>query len=261
MYDPKTNTVKVFTSSGTFKFNNKTSKIDEVLDEKDVMLVDELSEVSKTQLEEWLSLSSWFGSFKKISSSEAVNKTLLFYDISSKSIKICDTNKGISSVKINKIDELPDANFGYIESCHLMTRKQFLEWLEGNWSPPVNKKNHELKQDFVAEIQQKKKRKYIHTVHDGTVLIEDIQIEGNPLKLSGKYHFVPVDSVGEDKIESSIFLAILLKKGKVEYVDEEYVADNKHKFKKSMSLNTTLPVGNVDDFTEKDNDIITINVE
>jgi len=268
--DPKTNSIKIFTSSGTYKFKHKTSNIDKAIDEEDVILIDELSEISKTQLEEWLSLSSWFESFKKISLSEAVDKTLLFYDVPSKTIKVCDSEKGIYSINVDKasINELSDNLFGYIESCQLITKKQFIEWLEGSWVPPIKKqtKIQELKQQSPAiskNASQKKteNKEYLHTIHDGTVLIEDILMGDSYLKLEGKYHFVPVDDIGKDKIEASNFIKILLKKGKIEYVKEEYVAANKHKFKKQTSLNTTLPVGNVDDFTENDSNIITINVE
>lgn len=249
LHVPKNNIIKLFTQNKTTLITNHTKYAS--FNDEDVMLIESVSEISKTQLEEWLTLSSWFEESRLVDVENVIDKTILLYDPESKAIKVCDQKKGIYSINMDKesIESLEGTLFGYIESAILMTKNQFFEWLSGKYVPvPKNKPEKQLKG-----------KKYLHTINDGTVLIEDIDIEGNPLKLSGKYHFVSVDSIGEAKIEASNFIKILLNKKKIEYVDEEYVQINKHKFKKNSSVNNTIPVGSVDDFFEKDENAIYID--
>lgn len=255
VHEPQKNTLNIYTTNGTLKTKTTNRTVLDKINEEDIILIEEVSEISKTQLEEWLSLSSWFDEFKRVSISDVIDKTILFYDSETQTIKVCDLNKGIYSIEFNKesIEHLADSSFGYVESAHLMTKKQFSDWLCGIYIPEPKKKNEEY-----PTQKPNKQDLYLHTVDDRTVLIEDIQIEGYPLKLSGRYHFVPVNSIGWDVINSSEYYKILMSRKKIELVGEEYVQANKHKFKKSSSLNTTLPVGNVDDFMEKDENTIYI---
>lgn len=78
-------------------------------------------------------------------------------------------------------------------------------------------------------LQKDRHRYYIHPVNDGTVLVTDIITKKYPhgLRLSGKDHFILIDEVGKGVLNESPFYQILLKKGKLEVVDQAYV--NKHK--------------------------------
>jgi len=106
----------------------------------------------------------------------------------------------------------------------------------------------------------KSNKKYIHSVDERTILIEDIEMEDDCLRLKGKYHFVAVDDVGEERLAASPHYNVFLKKGKIEIVDEEYVMENKYKYQKKPTV-STLPVGSVDDFAnDGGGDIITINI-
>ena len=256
LYIPKKNVIKIYLKSKVYTYNQKKDSISSCLDLGDILLIESLSIISKTQLLSWLALSSWFDKFKPLSTEDAENLPILFYDSVANVIRFCDPERGLFTFKLNsqKLLDLSDTYMAYIESAHLLSQKQFLLWLNSGWEP----------QSKIKELTNKPKvkQKYIHPVNNGTILIEDIKTGDEPLKLSGQYHFIPIDSIGEDRLKASVNYQILLKKGKIEIVDEEYVEANKHKYKTQASLNSTLPVGSVSDFLdqEENSDIPTINI-
>jgi len=253
---PTTHKTKVYTESQTHTFNNLNQSILDVLEaDNDVLLVSGLSSMSKIQFSEWLNMSSWFDGFSEVSIDEALNMTVVFCDAKNNNLHICSPDKGTEKHPLQSnqpIDDKLPERIAFVESADLMTQKQFAKKIDGAWLPPKTKKSS------LSPVS--KSKKYIHTVHDGTVLIEDIQV-----KLSGKWRFTPVDDIGEDKLYNSLHFQVLLKKGKVEIVDQAYVDANKHKTKKSVPIDNTLPVGSVSDFLEeKDNSndgVIKIDVQ
>jgi len=246
--------LKLYTSLKTSSFPKLEPEILSWLMDGDVLIVDKACSVSKIQLNEWLNDSSWFDSFDLIDHS-LFEMIVIFYDSQNRMVHICNPNKGLISLKENNkkiMNILPEIELALVESADLMTRKQFSKWLESDL--PLKKETkfeNKPKENKKINVQNK----YIHTVHDGTVLVEDILISGTPLKLKGKYHFVPINSFGgESALENSVFYRTLLKKNKVELVDEEFVEKNKHKYKEQTSLSSTLEVGNVDDFFDDKKD-------
>ena len=249
--------MKLYTPSKVYNFEKKGQNITSWLEGDDVIVVKSLSSMSKTQLAEWLGLSSWFEQFNPLPIDTGIDMSVIFYDAEHNLIRVCDPEKGLSTYKFGDqklIEKLPE-RIAFVEKVDLMRKSQFANWLEGKWRPPEETKT---KQTSNASVVNKK---YIHTVHDGTVLLEDIEIDGGPLRLSGKWNFVPVNKIGEERLYSSYHYQILLKMNKVEIVDEAYVEANKHKYKKSPSISSGLQVGSVDDFfKEEDSDTITINL-
>ena len=261
IYSEKKRKLKLYTNTKIYEFEKLGHNISSWVDSNDILIIAGLSLVSKTQLREWLRLDSWFSSFPKLSLDDALNMTLVLYNEKTELATIYDS-EGISVFRVNDdslFDGLPN-KIGYIEAADLLTKKQFVDWLGGKKVAPNVKNNSSISE--IAPKPAQSSKKYLHTVHDGTVLIEDIQVQGAALRLSGKWHFVPVSMIGEENLKSSVHFQVLEKKGKIEIVDEEYVQANKHKLKKPTSHVSTLPVGNVDDFLNGDDgDIIQIDVK
>jgi len=254
LYSPENECVKIYTETETFEFKEKTEKAIDAVSDKSVVWIETLSLMSKTQLKSWLNLSSWFDKFKPISAIDAINMDIIFYDAKTQMVYLCDTVVGLEMInpKNSKRFSLLPESIAFVESAKLLTKKQFANWLVSGIEPEIKK----------TTPPSSSSAQYIHTKHDGTVLVEDIQIDGNPLRLNGKYHFVSVDSIGKDRLEASVNFKILQKYDKVEFVDEDYVQANKHKYKPHVSSATTLPVGDVKDFTtgEANDNIISIDL-
>ena len=256
IHSPETKRLKLYTPSKVYNFEKRGPNITSWLEGDDVIVVKSLSSMSKTQLAEWLDLSSWFERFSPVSNSIGIDMSIIFYDAEHNLVRVCDPEKGISTHKFGNqklIEKLPE-RIAFVEKVDIMRKNQFAQWLQGTWKPPEQAATQ-------SKPKPTKNKRYLHTVHDGTVLIEDIEIDGEPLRLSGKWNFVPVDKIGEERLYSSYHYQVLIKKGKIEIVDEAYVEANKHKYKKSPSISSGLPVGSVDDFfKEEDSNTITINL-
>lgn len=126
----------------------------------------------------------------------------------------------------------------------------------------IIRKNDVLKYIPENVIKNKIIKKYVHAIVGGAVLIEDIIIDGFPLTLK-QHSFVPVDSIGEERLNNSPYFQILKNKGKIEIVDEDYVinASKNTQIKKSRNVVSSLPVGDVKDFLdEKRDDLIEIEI-
>jgi len=261
LYSPKSNKLKLYTPSKVFNFERKNQDIQSWLTGSDVLMIDKTSRMSKIEFFEWINMSSFFEDFPTLTIDIAIEIPIVFYDVSNNYVRLCDPENGISTHKLSSkrlSSKLPDY-FAYVEAAHLMTKKQFAEWLSSGKIENVQKIG---KEEIIDEIitNSKQSKKYIHTVNDGTVLVEDIKVNDGILRLNGRWHFVPVDTIGEDVLDSSTNYQILLKKGKVEVVDQQYYDANKHKYKPTTSLMSTLPVGSVDDFLKEDSDIPVIEI-
>jgi len=262
--DFETNLVRIFTSTRSYLFDKKSTTIFSKIDSSNILVAQKLSLVSKQQFLSWIGLSSCSDKIVSTSAKDVIEMPLLLYDDNSNTFYICSIDNGIWSFNYNKKNttKLPK-QMGYIEEAHLMNKQQFITWLNEQWQTKENISNSEIyslpKQEFIPS--QEKEEEYLHACYDGTVLIEDIRDkDNNLLQLQGKYHFVPVSSIGKDRLSASIHYQILRKKGKVEIVNEEYVQKNKHKYKPITKHNSMLPVGSVDDFLNKNDDMNTINL-
>jgi len=247
LWDKKKELVRLYVNSKTFTVYDKKEYIESLIEEDEIILIEKLSLMSKTQLISWLNLSG--EKFNPISISDGFNMPIIFYDTSYTTIKLCDAISGFSSHYLKDLESIVDKNgdFAYVERASLMNKKQFISLIE-------NKKLEE----------QSSGKKYLHTVHDGTVLIEDVEVDGKPLQINGKYDFIEIDDSLRKKLEVSANFRILLKKGKVEEIDENYVEKNKNKAKNRPSRPSTIPVGSVKDFEKEDEnneEIITIEIQ
>lgn len=135
-------------------------------------------------------------------------------------IYICPENgttKTFSLNDPNMLNYLPDDDILYVQSGKYITKQQFADWLNHN-EPTTGFSN----------------RKYIHATKNGVIVMDDIKTQRFPegLHLQGKYHFIPVDEIGQDNLDESTVFRVCFAQGKVEYVDENYVQQNKHKGKK-----------------------------
>ena len=234
IYLPKTNQLKIYTKNGIIR---ETSGLELILDE-DIIMVESLSLMSKDQLSDLLDGLS-LETFPKLAIEDSLSISIVFFDENKQLIYACDPVKGFVLVGKQELDIL-SPQVGYIEKASLITAKQLIKIIKKEWVP--------------TELKSYNSKEYIHTKHDGTVLIGDIEINGSPLKLEGKYNFIDISSIGKEKLFASAHFRILLKKEKIEIVNDEYVQKNKHKHKQPLSGANTIPVGSVSDFVDQDQD-------
>lgn len=175
---------------------------------------------------------------------------IIFYDSDKEQVYICTEREKMKSISISDPDILthvPNDDILYVQNAHFITKKQFGAWLEGD-GEDFNDEPHRFT-GFMeestsyspsAEKMTEAATKYahsffIHPTHNGAILIADLKTPKYPngVEIVGKYDFVPVDDLGGfDALEESLHYKVLLKKGKIEVVDYNYV--KKHYGKKKM---------------------------
>jgi hypothetical protein len=173
--------------------------------------------------------------------------TIIFYDANNERLYICtetDKTRVISTKDPSLMDFIPNDNILYVENGHFITKEQFSQWLNGDFE--LNSSSQEdtdevsrfagflnqdqsVRTDAVQTEQSPSQRLYVHSTSNGTIRIEDIEQFPEGIQLNGKWHFLPVDEIGEDILMRSSHFQILLAKGKAEIVNESYVRANKHK--------------------------------
>lgn len=176
---------------------------------------------------------------------------IVFYDANSNKLHICsptDKTRIISKNDPDLMSYIPNDDILYVTNGHYFTKQQFFNWLTGKMSiksEPGDEimssgpsRHMGLLQDGHIHSGQKQSqapsnKKYLHCKNPGSVLIEDIQTDKFPegcIALHGKWQFIDVDTIGGiETLESSPFYRVLLKRGKIEIVDETYVQQHKHK--------------------------------
>ncbi len=142
------------------------------------------------------------------------------------------------SKKVNKdtlLKTVPEEDIFYVKDAYIFGKEQFIDFVSGN-----KKFQTQEADDFDSGFrfnnqpqteQADPNKLYIHTTRAGTVRIEDITSKDFPdgIQLNGKYHFIPVNLIGEHNLEESRQFKHLMAKGKIEIVSEEYVKKNRHK--------------------------------
>ncbi len=191
---------------------------------------------------------------------------IVLYDKNADCIYICRPNEKTVVVKVNDpriMDMIPEDDILYITNGHYFTKQQFADYLSGKMTPqrnaldsvisepsryegflddnlsqgtPAQPKQRQLQPNYKT-MAPSSNRKFIHCTGNGHVLVEDISTPKFPggVALQGKWHFIAVDEIGEDELSNSKWFEILLKKGKVEVVDEAYVQQHAHKLKNKKS--------------------------
>lgn len=178
---------------------------------------------------------------------------IIFYDAIDEKIYVCSETNRTQVLDINDpelLDYIPNDDILYVQSGHYITKKQFGDWVSGQMNldgdmvydyPTTNRfspENIGIKTPAsTATTPTEKERYYIHPTANGTILVEDIKTERYPygLRLDGKYHFIPIDIIGEDVLDESSFFRTLLARGKLEVVGQAYVNENKHKTHRQVS--------------------------
>lgn len=183
--------------------------------------------------------------------------TIIFLNPINGKLYICTENEPTKIVDPSDPDVLkyiPNDDILYVENGHIIQKDVFATWLESGVDTTPRKL---FKQDFDAgfrlkdnaPVQQQSfcppgdpNRLYIHPVHNGTVIIGDIVNDRFPegIQLTGKYHCIPIDEIGEENLSESRHFKVLLAKGKVEVVNENFVKRNAHKNKKRSAADAAL---------------------
>lgn len=183
---------------------------------------------------------------------------IIFYGENDK-IYICEEGevmKVVDKDDPNLLDHIPSRDIYYVQDAHRVTKHQFSEWLQGGFDmeedyPVVNKTSRftgfmdepaprtspTADQSNPQKPRSKGKRLFIHPTANGFIRLEDVRTKEFPngVELHGKWHFIPVDTIGEDNLFESNNFKIALNKGKIEVVDEQYVEQNKHKAARKVS--------------------------
>lgn len=173
---------------------------------------------------------------------------IIFYDSEKEQIFICTEREKMKSISINDPDILthvPNDDILYVQNAHFITKKQFGEWLEGDgeifepsephrftgfMEEPADAPASDKMQEMASQYANSH---FVHPSHNGAILIADLKTPKYPngVELVGKYDFIPVEDLGGfDVLEESLHYKILLKQGKIEVVDYDYV--KKHYGKK-----------------------------
>ncbi len=178
---------------------------------------------------------------------------IIFYDANDEKLYICaegDRTKVVSINDPNIMDYVPNDDILYVQNGHFITKNQFSDWLTGdseldmeqNTKDEVNRFTGFMQTEFTPpkagqpQPKNSTKRWYIHPTANGTIVIEDIKTKtGEALVLRGKWHFMPIDEIGEDVFDESNILKVLIGKGQLEVVGEDFVQANKHKGAKKKS--------------------------
>lgn len=166
---------------------------------------------------------------------------IVFYNANQGKVYICDTNNKttvVDTTDTEAFNNMPNDDILYVTDGHYFTKQQFIDWLSEGYRIDATPCNIESKyagmmdEKPVTNNAPRKPRRFIHPTANGTILIEDLN---PPVVMEGKYDFIAVDSIGEENLESSVFFRTLLKRGKIAYADEKYVAENQHKKKTKKS--------------------------
>jgi len=189
---------------------------------------------------------------------------IILYDQNADRIYICIPNEKTRVVSVDDpslMEYIHSDDILYVTNGHYFTKQQFADYLSGKMVPTQSgtldsvmstenryegflEENLDGKQPMRDQAHRQlgpapvySNKKYIHPVRNGTVLIEDIQTSKYPagVALQGKYHFISVDDIGEAELANSKFFELLVKRGKVEVVDESYVKQHAHKFQHKKS--------------------------
>ena len=175
---------------------------------------------------------------------------IVFYDANAGNLHICsptEKNRVVKKDDPNVMSYIQNEDILYVTNGHYFTKQQFSDLLSGKMT--VGKvqgddmssgpsRHMGFMEDGHIHSGQKQtqalsNKRYIHTTHPGSVLIEDMQTNKFPegcVALHGKWSFIDIDTIGGiETLESSAHYRVLLKKGKVELVDESYVQQHKHK--------------------------------
>lgn len=158
--------------------------------------------------------------------------TLIFKDKTN--IWICQQDKPVKVTTVddpNLITYIPNDDLIYVQSASLITKKQFASWLKGEFQLDNTETTRE--EEEIEEDNSQSERKYLHPRNNGYITVGDIKIgkgdNAKPLVFTGKYDFIALDELGDDIVEHSAILRGLIKKGRLEIVDEEYVRKNRGK--------------------------------
>ena len=185
--------------------------------------------------------------------------TIILLNPQNKKLYICIEGQQMQIVDPNDPDVLkyiPNDDILYVENGHIVQKEQFAKWLNEGISEFPQKV---LSQDFdtgfrfeatrgqsnipVAHQRPSDPNKlFIHPVHNGTILIQDIQTDRFPegIELNGKYHFLAIDEIGQENLEESNHFRVLLAKGKIEIVNEAFVRKHQHKHKQRSAADAAL---------------------
>lgn len=188
--------------------------------------------------------------------------TIIFLNPSNKKLYVCTESEPMKVIDPNNPDILkliPNDDILYVENGHIIQKEQFAEWLkDGIDETPRAVYRQDFDPGFRFNVQPgqpvpsqpqlsptqhpNSNRLYIHPVHNGTVLIEDISSSKFPegIELNGKYHFIAIDEIGEENLNESRHFQLLLAKNKIEIVNENYVMKNQHKHKRQSAADAAL---------------------
>lgn len=224
--------------------NGKTSEF--LKEDVDILLVEEVSKVALIFRDNEFV----FEPTTSVTDEDKLKLPLLLLDAKSNDFLLF-SNTGICShaAEADKfLNLMYNREVLYIEKAKWITNKQFVIMLN---SVPNEKP---IKPKVLSG------KKYIHATSNRTILIEDIEFKGGPLRLSGLYHFIPVNLIGEEVLNESSYFEILQRKGKVEVVDEEYYLANRDKTTANKPIDRTIKVGSVKDFDDAFKDQNAINL-
>lgn len=172
---------------------------------------------------------------------------IVFYDCANKSILIASEQYPLKSYPVdtpNIAQHIPNDDILYIQSGAYYTKQQFINVLydkvdeadrEHEAMQPRRYQQQYPQQPNPQEryaVSDEPIRHYVHATKHGTVVINDIMQRSGAdralggLRLEGRWHFVPLDSIDQEEIKKSHEFQSLLKMKRIEIVDSNYIREH-----------------------------------
>lgn len=165
---------------------------------------------------------------------------IVFYNAEEDCLYISSEREPMHKVSLDNdpLSSIPNDDILYVQKGCYVTKSQIGQWLDGTVELDENEEPSRYtglmdtsSPEGIPVTVSDSKQRYIHPMHNGTVLIEDISTPEYPdgVVLHGKWNFIPIDKIGKHVLEDSPFYRALLKNKKIEVVSHEYVMKNMHK--------------------------------
>ena len=158
---------------------------------------------------------------------------IIFFDSTDDSFLVATDKEPLRKYFRDAIQEvIPEDDILYVANAHIMTRQQFIGFLDGSYDislghDPAPAQAHQV----APAARPKSNRRYLHTTANAPTILGDIRTDRFPegVVLQNKYQFIPLDMIGQDALDQSAQLKIAIQKKRIEIVDDEFVQKNMHK--------------------------------
>jgi len=181
---------------------------------------------------------------------------IVFYDPKEKKLHIATKDEPLKTFDVGDdsiLEHVPRDDIAYVQKAHLLTKDQLGQWLQGGMkledadpslqSAPAMPAMMPGYAAMQPGMQPQGTKRYLHPKHAGSAFIPDIITDQYPngVFMRNKFDFVDLNAIGgEAALQQSRHAQILLKKGSVEIVGDDYIRAHKHKMRRKSPYEAEL---------------------